>query len=943
MKNLYKILYGSCMLLGVALLSGGCSKEMAWDETGIRTEKPDLQASAATQFPGVGIPGVSYVKLERAALERLHKVAFSEGAISMSRIPSELSISLNKVGAKTMKPLFPTDPRYVERHRAAGLDLWYEIHFDQNKELNTCLATLAANDAFEIVEKVYPTETYALSEHQDPIAALSSVKNLEELKKIVKQESGYDDPELYKQWHYKNYGAFGNSQEGSDAGIFEAWKKVKWNNKNVIVSIVDGGVQVDHEDLKDNMWVNTKEIAGNGKDDDNNGYVDDINGFNFCSGFYGGKITFDSDGHGTHVAGTVAARNNNGIGVCGVAGGDHKQPGTGAKLMSCQIFAQTETRDAGGNSAAAIVYGADNGAVISQNSWGYRYEAQVTAIPSSLKTAIDYFIQNAGCDKNGNQRPDSPMKGGVVIFAAGNDGKDYESFPAAYPPTIAVSSMTDRWQKASYTNRGAWVDIMAPGGDYTHQYSTVYSTVPPEARQINKERGPGAKYHGMAGTSMACPHVSGIAALIVAHYGKQGFTNKDLEKRLLGALKPDKNIDELNPGFEGRLGMGIIDAGHIFDENQNKKPHDISYFEGEVGFVELSISWKTVSDDDDYTPSVYNLYLSEKEITETDIPMFQIKGFAKPAGMLLKHRFEELKENTTYYVGIQAVDRWGLKSKMAVKTFTTKKNNPPLIGNIPQKLRISTNNTYRFELTLTDPDGHKMYASVNEQQGVFAEQSENKVKFTIRGGIAPIGKHELVVTVTDEIGGKTMLKIPFEVYKYVNPSLAKPIEQHILALNDGAKQLDLTKHFNYDPQDDVKFEVISGDANVVKAELDKKSGLTLTPVKMGKTTISLTLNAGAGDPVKTSFVVYVVPNKNQPVYLVYPLPVQTELNLILNPEMGKTEISLRNMQGQRLYNKIHAVGPSGFVKINMKKFAPGSYTLQVKGSKGSYSKTFVKI
>lgn len=211
--------------------------------------------------------------------------------------------------------------------------------------------------------------------------------------------------------------------------------------------------------------------------------------------------------------------------------------------MSCQIFAGKLS----GSSGAAIKYGADNGAVISQNSWGYTYPG-VSRIPASDKAAIDYFIKYAGCDELGNQLPNSPMKGGIVIFAAGNDDKDYLAYPGAYSAVVSVSAMAPNFKKAWYTNRGAWVSIMAPGGDqYFGQRGQVLSTLP------------GNKYGYMQGTSMACPHVSGIAALALSRYGGKGFTNTELTRRITTALRAEK-IDEINPDYKGRLGAGYIDA-----------------------------------------------------------------------------------------------------------------------------------------------------------------------------------------------------------------------------------------------------------------------------------------------------------------------------------------------------------------------------------------------
>ena len=170
-----------------------------------------------------------------------------------------------------------------------------------------------------------------------------------------------------------------------------------------------------------------------GVDDDGNGYIDDVYGYNFADN-KGGAPVPDADFHGTHVAGTVAARNNNGIGVCGVAGGDGT-PNSGVRIMSTGVFSGKRGQ---GGFAKAFVYAADNGAVISQNSWGNQAPGRT---PGSYRDAIDYFIKYAGCDNDGNQLADSPMKGGVVIIASGNSNSEERYAPGEYGPAIAVLSL----------------------------------------------------------------------------------------------------------------------------------------------------------------------------------------------------------------------------------------------------------------------------------------------------------------------------------------------------------------------------------------------------------------------------------------------------------------------------------------------------------------------
>ncbi len=236
-----------------------------------------------------------------------------------------------------------------------------------------------------------------------------------------------------------------------------------------------------------------------GVDDDANGYVDDIHGYNFEHD----RGAVDPQFHGTHVAGTIAAVNNNGIGVSGIAGGSGNDDGV--KIMSLQILG-------GAPIEQSYIYAANNGAVISQNSWGYTTPGFVD---QSVLDAIDYFIDEAGA------YPGSPMKGGIVIFASGNSNTLTAYYPAYYERVMAVSALGPDWKKASYSNYGDWVEISAPGGDQaTGPKNGVLSTIPD------------SQYGYIQGTSMACPHVSGIAALALANRTRQ-LTNTELWNKLM--------------------------------------------------------------------------------------------------------------------------------------------------------------------------------------------------------------------------------------------------------------------------------------------------------------------------------------------------------------------------------------------------------------------------
>jgi subtilisin family serine protease len=412
--------------------------------------------------------------------------------------------------AVSIRRIFRPAGKFEAKHKTHGLHLWYEIEFDTTVELGQLLQTYRNLKEVDITEPVR-----AIQAINGPLPiVLQSQQSL---------SSPTDDVRFSDQWHYDNTGQNGGTPD-ADISLVDAWS-VETGSTEVIVAIEDGGIDFNHEDLAGNMWMNSGEIAGNGIDDDNNGYVDDIYGYNFADDT--GDIYIGN--HGTHVAGTVAAETNNGIGVAGVAGGNGND--NGIRLMSCNVFGSST-----GGFPEAFVYAADNGAVISQNSWSYTYPY---VYEQAVLDAIDYFIENAG-------GANSSMDGGLVVFAAGNNRSQSRWYPAFYSKVMAVASTNKNDQKASYSNYGSWVDISAPGGEMSSSSdpSGVHSTLPNN------------KYGLMQGTSMACPHVSGVAALVVSKYNGN-ITAAELWNKLVDNTD---NIDNINGNYAGKLGSGRLNA-----------------------------------------------------------------------------------------------------------------------------------------------------------------------------------------------------------------------------------------------------------------------------------------------------------------------------------------------------------------------------------------------
>ena len=560
----------------------------------------------------------------------------------------ELDRIAASLGATQIRRTFGDGGRFAERRRRYGFHLWYDIRFDEDIPVSRAQEGIATLPGVAHVQPVYRIEPLdqgggVPAEMVYTPAALGASRPL---------EAPFNDPSLGMQWHYNNPGTMRRSVEGADINLFEAWKTTA-GDPAVIVAVMDGGVQWDHPDLAANMWVNEAELNGaEGVDDDGNGYEDDVYGWNTMR--WSGELAPNS--HGTHVAGTVAAVNNNGIGGCGVAGGTGN--GDGVRIMSCQIFDTEES----GRGAEAFLYAADNGAVIAQNSWVYR---DMTILPKDMSDALDYFIENAGIGPDGEQT--GPMRGGILIFAAGNSNVAVVQQPGADPRTLAVTAMSPDYIKAGYSNYGTAADIYAPGGSDGND--TYY---PRECQVYSTDLGGGYVY--MSGTSMACPHVSGIAALIVSHYGvgHPGFTPQQLKERLLRSFRPVSEY--VGSKYDGKLGVGLVDAGLIFLEDSGSAPGAITAPEVESVRNELRFSWLVPADGHEMTVAGFKVTYTGKGVGKfqdrEEVSDELFFGNYWEVGDRVSYKMTGTY-NTEYALTVKAVDRFGNESAPVELDITT--------------------------------------------------------------------------------------------------------------------------------------------------------------------------------------------------------------------------------------------------------------------------------
>ena len=790
-----------------------------------------------------------------------------------------------ELGVESMVRLFPFAGEFEPRTRREGLHRWYKVALPTSASVTKAVKSFQGLPGVEYVE--------------EPIPA-----------KLATNDTYWSN-----MWNLNN-----TSYPGYDIDCMPVWEEFTTGNPNVVVAVIDGGIQLDHPDLAPNCV--------------------ESGHYNYVQG----NAEIVPHYHGTHVAGTIAAASNNGKGVTGIAGGNYAKGRPGVKLLSQQVFQEYPNGTSrSGDFDAAIKEAADKGAVICQNSWGYVIDTDDNGVISSseldyarrmfesvsyssIARAMDYFIKYAGCDNNGNQLPGSPMKGGLVVFSAGNDNIQY-GIPGCYSEALAVGAITQSGQRTSFSNYGDWVDLCAPG-------SRVYST------DVNDG------YQYLSGTSMACPHVSGVAALIVSYLGGQGFTPAELKKRLLEGARQvsvstgSKPIGPLVDAFNSFMVGDNVAPPALENFSLTTQGHNVKVnFTGNNAYGHLVLAAPT-------RKAIENANLANPEGNGLIAGRIIISEESERTAAQ-EYVLSGLVPDSDYYVAVASYSYNRRYSPLSeIKQVHTNANEKPTVS-IGHEGDFQFRNYQDIDIpfTIYDPDEDVLTVDFQTDGRASFTQNEDGIwhfKLSCQMVKAPASFSASLV-VADGFGGRVSLKIPYNVLANVAPVLVGDVPKILLDKAGKSVFIDLDAYFDDEDGESLIYRVVSFDKSVLNAEI-ADNHLTVTPKSdaLSISEIRVTAFDNMGASARADISVLVRP-EGETVSLLEGQVVSDKLTIIPDIEPGKVQIRIVSVSGAVVYRTEGVYSAFNPLSIDIRSLAPGIYTVIVTDASGKETKyTIVK-
>ena len=582
----------------------------------------------------------------RTELERLHA-------------ESPLQKLHNQMGVRSIYPLFP---HVAQPGANPNLKRTYLLRFQIPIDLHTIKAGYAAHPLIEAVEFNYIRQTQA-------------------------SEIIPNDPHFEEQWNL------------SVIDMPGAWA-IEKGDPEVIIAVVDTGFDYTHEDLASQTWVNAGEIPDNGIDDDNNGYIDDVRGWDFSEppssdgsgkSQNGDNDPIDESGHGTHVTGIIGAAVDNDVGIAGIAWNCTLMPIRGAGVEGI--------RD--DRSAAAIVYAVDNGARVINMSWGGRERSFV------LRDAVDYAY----------------ARGVLMVAASGNASEGASIFPAGYRKVISVASTEQHKKRFYQSNFGASIDIGAPG-------NVIVST------QIDN------RYRPLSGTSMATAHVTGVAALIISK--RPSLTHQEVRQILLSTTDPITESPEL-------VDAGNLNAARALMASGSLKAHILSPEAHSGGSNQIEI----VGDAGGFKFDTWQLLYGPSAVPEAFQPIDAPSQQQKINETLLIWETSSVPEGIyTVRLEVNSVEGKVLRDEVVVSVDRT----PPQVQNVKVQNQI-TRGEYATVVSWSTDDFtiNTLSQRAREATAPFRPIEENSASqehfFTLS---LDTGSYDLFITSRNDVGLETV-------------------------------------------------------------------------------------------------------------------------------------------------------------------------------------------